>query len=258
MSEPDNRVTILVKAAPRVGKTHGETVCCAGIDPNEGWIRLFPVIFRTLEDVQKFSRWDIVAYSARAAKDVRPESRRVEHSSIRVVGSVPTRQRQTLLARHVVDSLTREREEGRSLALVRPVDPEFFWSRKDQAEFDADALQFIEWHKAETEGLFGTDRRLSPYQPSPYRFGYRYRTRDGEREGTCQDWELEATFLHWSRKYGQEGALAAMTRTFGEEYPKKGFVFAMGTHKAYPSQWLINGVLRLDHGLEGSDQPLLL
>src|SRR5690242_3285438 len=102
--EQESRVTILVKAAPRVGKTHGETVCCAGIDPDDGWIRLFPVVFRTLDDVQKFKRWDIVLYKARAAKDSRPESRRIDHHSISIIGQVPERQRQDLLARHVVES----------------------------------------------------------------------------------------------------------------------------------------------------------
>jgi hypothetical protein len=32
----------------------------------------------------------------------------------------------------------------------------------------------------------------------------------------------------------------------------------MGTHKAYPSQWLINGVIRLDHGSEDEVAPLLI
>jgi hypothetical protein len=254
-----SRVTILVKAAPRVGKTHGETVCCAGIDPNEGWVRLFPVVFRTLNDVQKFSRWDIVEYSSRTPRDSRGESRRIDHHSIKVVGQVPQSQRQELVARHVVQSLKLEYEEGRSLAFIRPREPEFFWTRKDQATFDADAAQYIEWHRREADGMLGLEgRKLSPYTPAKYRFGYRYKTGDGSREGTCQDWEIEATYLSWERKYGEAGALDALQQTFGVDYPKKGFVLAMGTHKAYPSKWLINGLVRLDHGREDGAQPLLI
>ena len=37
-----------------------------------------------------------------------------------------------------------------------------------------------------------------------------------------------------------------MQRVFGEEYPKKGMVLAMGTHSLYPDVWLINGIVRLD------------
>jgi hypothetical protein len=66
------------------------------------------------------------------------------------------------------------------------------------------------------------------------------------REGTCQDWEIEATFFNWTRQYGEERALAEMRRVFGEEYPTKGMLLAMGTHSQYPDTWLINGVIRLD------------
>jgi len=257
-AESRSRVTILVKAAPRVGKTHGETVCCAGIDPTEGWIRLFPVVFRTLKDVQKFSRWDIISYKWSPANDGRIESRRIDHASIEVVGSVSPKNRQELVARHVVESLVAEHTNGRSLAFVRPEQPKFFWSLKDRATYEADAAQFLEWHQHEALGLFGSESaKLKPYTPAKYRFGYKYRTIDGDREGTCQDWEIEAAYLNWEREYGESGALQAIQKIFGEDYPRKGFVLAMGTHKAYPSQWLINGVVRLDHGKEASVAPTL-
>lgn len=47
-----------------------------------------------------------------------------------------------------------------------------------------------------------------------------------------------------------------MTATFGAEYSEKGFVLAMGTHKAY-GNWLINGIIRLDHGAEDRLQGTL-
>lgn len=66
------------------------------------------------------------------------------------------------------------------------------------------------------------------------------------REGTCQDWEIEATFFKWAKLYGEDRALAEIRRVFGEEYPSKGMLLAMGTHSLYPDTWLINGVVRLD------------
>jgi hypothetical protein len=56
-----------------------------------------------------------------------------------------------------------------------------------------------------------------------------YATDDGEREGTCQDWETDAAFYNWSRHYGEPAALKNMQQVFGEDYPKKGMVLAMGT-----------------------------
>ena len=66
------------------------------------------------------------------------------------------------------------------------------------------------------------------------------------REGTCQDWEMEATYFRWSKDYGESAALEKMQKTFGEDYPKKGMLLAMGTHSLYPDTWLINGIIRLD------------
>lgn len=244
--------TVIVKAAPRVGDTHGETVCCAGIDPGGHWVRLYPVIFRTLEDAQKFGRWDVIQYDWRLPKgDKRTESRRIEHSSLSIVGHTKdVRARENLIAPLVVRSLEETAQEGKSFAFIRPVHPRFLVEAKDKAQYEADREKFVLWHKQEAEGLFGyLAKDLVPYEPAPYNFKYQYETPEGRREGTCQDWEVEATFLKWRRLYGERKALDLMQEKFGEEYPKKGFVLAMGTHKAY-GNWLINGIVRLDHGAE--------
>jgi hypothetical protein len=244
--------TIIVKAAPRVGQTHGELVCCAGIDPKGYWVRLYPVAFRTLADAQKFMRWDIIEYDWRLPKgDERTESRRVEHRSLAIVGHVKdARARENLIAPLVVQSLNEETQKGRSFAFIRPRDAKFLIQRKLAAEYQAEKASFLQWHKQEAEGLFGyMSKSIVPYEPSPYTFKYVYSIADGQREGTCQDWEIEATFLKWRRLYSEEKALVMMKGRFGDEYPQKGFVLAMGTHKAYKN-WLINGIVRLDHGAE--------
>ena len=43
-----------------------------------------------------------------------------------------------------------------------------------------------------------------------------------------------------------------MHRVFGEEFPTKGMLLAMGTHSLYPDTWLINGVVRLDEVTQAS------
>jgi hypothetical protein len=71
-------------------------------------------------------------------------------------------------------------------------------------------------------------------------------TDDGAREGTYQDWEIDATFSKWCRLYGPDETIAKMIQVFGADYPSKGMLLAMGTHSLYPETWLINGVIRLD------------
>ena len=241
--EGEAEAIILVKASPQVTKNHGETVCCAGVTPDGKWMRLYPISFRNLDEARQFGRWDRIKFKWRKPKDdQRPESCRVDAQSIEIVGELPKSERQGLLNRIEVTGVNQEAAAGRSLALLRPKEPRFVIERKtskeiqdERAEYELILQQVDMFQKAQL-----------PLEPCPYRFKYKYKTDDGEREGTCQDWETDATFFHWRRRYGEEQAVQQMQRVFGEEYPSKGMAFAMGTHSRYPDVWLINGIIRLD------------
>lgn len=243
LSSGSTEAIVIIKAAPQVGQRHGETVCCAGIDLYGNWLRLYPVSFRLLDDHQKFGRWDRVRFKWRRPNDdPRPESRRVDQQSIDIVGDLKPAERERFLAKSIVTSLAREREAGRSLALLKPEITDFVVEKKSKAELDEETRRF-DALRAQAD-LFS--KEATPHRPCPYRFKYRYRSDDGERFGTCQDWETEATFNKWSRLYGETKALDDIRRVFGEELPGKGVALAMGTHSLYPDTWLINGVVRLD------------
>lgn len=242
-SSGNTEAIVIIKAAPQVGQRHGETVCCAGIDLYGRWLRLYPVSFRLLDGHQKFGRWERIRFRwRRPSDDPRPESRRVDQQSIEIVGELKAAERERFLGKSVVTSLLREREAGRSLALLKPEIIEFVIEKKSNADIGEEADRF-DALRAQAD-LFS--KQATPYRPCPFNFKYRYRTEDGERFGTCQDWEIEATFFHWSNRYGETSALSELRRVFGEEYPKKGMLLAMGTHSLYPDTWLINGVIRLD------------
>jgi hypothetical protein len=244
LTSGETEPVVIVKAAPQLGQKHGETVCCAGIDLQGNWLRLYPVAFRTLDEGQKFGRWDRIRFRWRLPNDdPRPESRRVDQSSISVVGELKPSERQRFLAARIVTGLKREREANRSLALLKARIIRFSYEQKTPEELAQESTRFAALHTQ--SDLFNT-KPLIPYQPCRFRFQYKYETDDGGRTGTCQDWEIEATFYKWCRDYGEQRALAEMQRVFGEEYPAKGMLMAMGTHSQYPDTWLINGIIRLD------------
>lgn len=239
-----DEAVVIVKAAPQIGQKHGETICCAAIDLHGNWLRLYPVSFRNLDDGRKFGRWDRIKFRWRLPKDDgRPESRRIDQESLEIVGQLKSRERYPFLSRRIVTSLDREREEGRSFALLKPEILDFNIERKPHEKIAKEAAA-IE-HLLKQDDLFNT-QPIIPRKPCPMEFRYRYRTNDGERTGTCQDWETEATFFRWRELYGEERTLAEMRKVFGEDYPAKGVLFAMGTHSLYPDTWLMNGIIRLD------------
>lgn len=240
----ETEAVVIVKAAPQISMRHGETVCCAGIDLQGNWLRIYPVTFRSLDEGQKFGRWERIRFKWRAASDdARSESRRIDQQSLEIVGTLKHAERERFLAKTIVTGLNAQRSLGRSLALLRPKSPEFSYERKSDADVEAERERFQALHRQ--HDLFHS-RSIIPYEPCPYKFKYRYRSDDGPRDGTCQDWEVEATFYHWSRKYGEKQALAEMQRVYGEDYPRKGMLLAMGTHSRWPDTWLINGIIRLD------------
>ncbi len=238
---------IIVKAAPRRSDKFGETVCCAGLDLLGQWVRLYPVSFRQLEDVQRFRRWDRVRYrwsKPKIVKDTRSESRRVDPNSVEIVSAVRPGERNALVARCAVTSLKQEHEAGRSLAMLRPEILDFRAVRRPADEMKEKEALLV---RLRAQNDLFAPKALIPMRTCPYEFKYRFKDDDGVHEGTCQDWETEQTFLARLRDQSSERhALDWMQQKFGEEYPKKGMALAMGTHRYRLSQWLINGVVRLN------------
>jgi hypothetical protein len=248
--EQTSEAIILVKAVPQFGSKHGETVCCAGITPEGEWVRLYPISFRTLDEAKQFRRWDRVRFRWRKPpEDHRPESRRVDHQSVEIVGNLKPAEHVRFLAPFEVSSVNAERAKGRTLALLRPHKLKFYIEERELAEIEEERERNQQF--AAQADLFNA-KKIVPYEPCPYRFKYSYETDDGMRDGTCQDWETDATFYNLQKRYGVKGALGHMEKVFGRDYPKKGMVFAMGTHSLYPDVWLINAVIRLDRSAQAS------
>jgi hypothetical protein len=242
-SSGKTEAVILIKAAPQVGQRHGETVCCAGLHLYGAWLRLYPVSFRHLEQRQKFARWERVTFNWRLPiDDSRIESRRVDQETIEIVGHLKPNEREKFLSKSLVTSLQAERLAGRSLALLKPEIIEFVVEAKTSDQLEKERTRFASI--TDQGDLFA--KEVMPHSPCPFLFRYRYRTEDGDQFGTCQDWEIEATYFNWSRRYGEHEAINKMKQTFGVDYPKKGMLLAMGTHSLYPDVWLINGIIRLD------------
>lgn len=234
---------ILIKAAPVIGRKHGETVCCAGIEISGHWQRMYPVSFRLLDDAKRFGRWDIVKYRWRLpTDDDRVESRHVDSQSLEIIGAMKKAERANFLDKHIVTSLNSEIEAGRSLALLRPEIKDFLVVPKSNIELVAEQRKIDIYHSQ--SDMFAPPPGI-PRIACPYEFKFKYKTDDGDRTGTCQDWETEATFYKWRNEYGEEGALSRMRETFGHILPQRGLYFAMGTHSLHRDTWLINGLVQL-------------
>ncbi|MBF9046550.1 hypothetical protein LSUCC0031_05400 [Rhodobacterales bacterium LSUCC0031] len=204
--------------------------------------------FKHLRPEQRFSRWDIIraTWKSAAPKDMRLESKRIDHLSLVKVGEVKKSERHEFARRAIVNSLYEEKTKGRSFALIRPENPEFIIrplnddaKSKNQRRRDAILRQL---------DIFTGDSTVLTPDVAPYSFHYRFVHEGKTLTHTCIDWETEQTFFKWREKYGERETLQMMHQRWGNEIPKRGIAFAMGTHRVTKfNKWLLSGVIRVDH-----------
>lgn len=239
-----SRVTILVKASPQPSKNHRETVCCAGLDPNGNWKRLFPVRFRQLRDDQSFKRWSILDFSFSLPKqDLRSESCRVHEESIRVASYVSDRDRRAALVYPAIKASEVEAaNQGHSLAVIRPYDVRLKHRRRSVAELEEARAAFEK--QARQASMF--DKDLDFIEPCPFEFKMSFKDGDNKtREKLCGDWETQAAFFNFRSRYGEEAALKHLEDTYCDKYVQTGLIFALGNMLSRPQTWQLLGIFPL-------------
>jgi hypothetical protein len=237
-----SRVVVLVKAIPNPSQKYGETVCCAGVTVEGTWKRLYPIRFRHLRD-NKFKRWDWVKFEYGSPKaDKRLESCHVYEDRLAVDGALAKKERASLLTPLILPSTNEAAARNMSLTLVRPIKSKFRYHQKSAKDIDDER----EGYRLAARQMSMLDKDLEALQPIPYDFEFVYEDVAGKHKMQCGDWETSAAYWNISKSHGERAALDHLSKTYNEEYPSKGMVFAMGTLKKRPSQWILLGVIRLD------------
>lgn len=239
------RVRILVKAFPQHSQKYEETVCCAGITDAGQLIRLFPITYRRLSAENRFDRFDqIEATLTKSTSDPRPESFRVDHDSIRVIErgkSLSDESKVMLWKPHIAASLDALKNENkmteRSLGIIQP---------------DAGSLKFFRRaaeaaEKEEAKGIQASlfEQPLKPLDPPEFVFGYKYTSGGSPHTHTIQDWEVQAAYIAYQRRYGtRDEALKMLEQEYGTRIPTRHPHFIMGTMKLHPRNFILIGLLR--------------
>lgn len=235
-----SRVTILVKASPQPSKKHNETVCCAGLQEDGTWKRLFPIRFRHLSDDKTFKRWNLVDFDYRKpSDDSRAESCRVHEESLKVSGFVskPT-EKSSLVERALMASENEALAKGHSLTLIRPQNVSFTWKKLSLAEIESDRQKY----QSQAAQLSLLDEEIAAYEPCPYKFTMHYDDEGGPHRKSCADWETSATFFNLRQSMDEEKVLRHLQSTYCEKYVKTGLVFALGNVKKRPHTWQLLGI----------------
>jgi hypothetical protein len=63
------RLLVVVKMYPTPSQKYGETVCCGAVDlATGGWVRMYPITFRSLTD-RWFSKYQVIDCKATKPRD---------------------------------------------------------------------------------------------------------------------------------------------------------------------------------------------
>lgn len=256
MGVVDLELLIVVKSYPNPSQSLGEATCVVGICKDRGFVRLYPVPFRKLEDEQQFSKYQVIRLQAQQPRtDKRPNTFRPILDTIELVGKpVSTGKARDWAARKdwimpwcsvsMCDIQRRQKLDGTSMGLFKPAEV-LDLTQEDQPE---------EWDSAELAKLEATDFFMTKenklLEKLPYKWRYKYRCSDPNCQGHEQqiiDWEAGAFYRRVIRLKGitESGAVQqGMRRNFVDKLcgTDRETYFFTGNMAGHQSSFLILGV----------------
>jgi hypothetical protein len=261
----DKEVLVVVKTYPNPSSKHREIVCTAGVDIATGeLIRLFPIPYRSLNERERFHKWQYVRLEVRKSPDPRPESYEVRLGSIEPGEFISTEGNgwarrwsyiEPLIASSV-DALDLERlTRGVSLGIVKPGSDVTMSIVPDRhPEFNAR-------QKRKLLGDFGHDTLFGDFRQQryllekmPWKFRYHFSKGPSGAKFTAyfEDWEVGEAYRKWRRELYQDPAVLKqqIIKRFLEIPKATGNLYLfLGTHSRRQHQWLAIGIVmpKLDH-----------
>lgn len=243
-------IRILVKAFPQPSKKHEETVCCAGVtEDGKRFLRLFPIRYRRLDKINQFDRFDLVEMTITKASDHRPESYRVDENSIHLVDKgnklsdiSKVRIWRPFIAKSLKALIDENKSNHRSLGIIKPDPGSIKFIIKEAKNSDKDDQEVADLVYEQASLLEDPLKKLN--KPK-YNFLYSYTCDGFPHIHQINDWEVQATFINYKRRYNtEEKALEKMKQEYQENIPKNNLHFIMGTMKVHPQTFIVIGLLR--------------
>ena len=261
------RILVTVKTYPTLSEKYGETVCTAGLREDGSWVRLYPMPFRRLRDVERYKKYDWLDCSMiRNTKDPRPETfRPLQQEALKVVGHMDTRdqwreRRQILLDQARVwtrlgDLVSAAKANQASLAVFKPARiVNFSWEAEEEREWDPRKVRRMR-DAADQHDLFDHNAWRETFRvipKLPYKFFYKFEDSEGHASRLrVLDWEVGALFRNCRRRAGNSLAgepesLAKVKEKYLNRLTTTDLHFFLGTTREWqfraPNPWMIVGV----------------
>jgi hypothetical protein len=242
-------VLITVKASPEIGRTHGETVCVAGIrlDGDEyRWIRLFPVQWDWFWQGEHPKYQVIELEIDKHDKDQRPESYRPRLDTTAVLDQLPAGKRRAevlnRLPQHTMCDLVAAKGWARpSLGLVVPREVTGF-VREDHT---GDTAHAAKMNRAAQGSLLAQGAPSLEFSPFTFKLAYRcYSASCNGHEQSIVDWEISEAWRTWRHRYPTDYLDRIEEKWLSLVDPARHPALFVGNQHQAPQGFLVLGIAR--------------
>ncbi len=246
----EREAIITVKAYLNPSAKYFETVCVAAITEEEGWVRLYPVNFRSLPEGQRFKKYQRIRLRMQKhPKDQRPESFRPDEDSFELLDTLGTQDNwrarwrwiRPTIGPSMCELIRLQKSTKKSIACIKPrlvkglqvEDAPREWAGRKRAVIDQ--IPLFDAVKTELEKI-------------PFVFRYEYLCESPDCNGHAQsiiDWELMELYRNVSDDNLNRGELI---RTIRDKYlgelcrSDKDTHFFVGNHSLHPGSFMVLGV----------------
>lgn len=253
------KVLITVKTYPSISIKYDELVCTAGFDEDGNWIRIYPIPFRKLDYVHRYSKYQWIEMDlVKNTSDFRLESYRpvnIDADNVIIfLEKIGTEQnwaaRKEIVLKNVYDDISlliseaKSRDVCTSLAVFKPTTIKEFICEPVSREWDEKQKVALQ-----QQSLFEEKENFEVVRKLPYKFSYIFEDING-RECTLmnEDWELGA--LYWNclerHKGNEKAACKDVKKKYWDDFAKtKDLYFYLGTtklnHLRAPNPFIIIG-----------------
>ncbi len=245
------RATVLltVKASPEIGRTHGETVCVAGIrlDGDEyRWIRLFPVQWHWFWKGEHPKYQVIELEIDKHYKDQRPESYRPRLDTTAVLDQLPAGKRRAevlnRLPQYTMCELVAAKGWTRpSLGLVVPSEITGF-VREDHT---GDTAHTAKMNRAAQGSLLAQGAPNLEFSPFTFKLAYRCHSASCRgHEPSIVDWEISEAWRNWRRSYPTDYLDRIEEKWLSLVDPARLPALYVGNQHQAPQGFLVLGIAR--------------
>lgn len=245
------RATVLttVKASPEIGRTHGETVCVAGIrldGDDYRWIRLFPVQWQWFWQGEHPKYQVIELEIDKHDKDQRPESYRPRLDTTAVLDQLPAgKRRAEVLNRlpqyRMCDLVAAKGWARPSLGLVVPREITGF-TREDHT---GDTAHAAKMNRAAQGSLLAQGAPKLEFSPFTFKLAYRCQSASCRgHEQSIVDWEISEAWRNWRRSYPTDYLDRIEEKWLSLVDPARLPALYVGNQHQAPQGFLVLGIAR--------------